>query len=175
MALSATQYCSFYRQFLRHGHRALGLTGLQTKTYTIALRQRFRNRRLRPSTSVVSGQAEEEEEMERLQNTVLFIQNAAAAAAGPVGGAGRQGVQGAFEKKLLKQLVHIEYGVQKSATRTGYSHASALATSASATADGAAQPKSKGTLKKKPDHGSAAMDLYTQVVGELNDSMKMCI
>lgn len=70
MSLSPTELRTHYRKLLRLGHRAFGFFGPNVKVYESELRSRFK-----PSS--VSVCQDVNELRERLNNTEMFVENAA--------------------------------------------------------------------------------------------------
>lgn len=143
-------YRHFYRQFIRAGHKALGLTGLHTKVYTNALRRRFSQ----PQTSSL----DHETWRPRLENTLQLIMNAVSR---------EQQRAPHFETILLLKLVHYEYNVQKLA-RMGLISPNCLSVSSSSSPSSFSSPSYKAPVEN-------ALNSYAVLVNDLNRTMNMCL
>ena len=192
------EWRTFYRQFLRYGHQALGLKGLETKIYTAGLRRRFAVAS-RPSSSLENpttsnnnknndtiSSYDRETWVPKLQNTLQLIRNAAVlTSASPSdlqnikdktkhnGGGGYP-----MEKLVLKQLVHYEYGIEKYLkTRPDMNDwVSRTLKGNTAEARVSVNPLNGGGKEKRGDLETAmALQAYYLLIRELNESMNMCI
>lgn len=175
MSLQAHEWRFYYRQFLRAGHKALGLTGLQTRIYTLSLRRRFRSLPVSTSTTNNAAQYDRELWIPKMQNTLLLVQNASASSIETNG-------KYPLEKQVLKQMVHFEYGFIKGKQKIEITPSmTVISTPTSATPGTSDTPDTPDTpgKKKKQKTGDIETNMmvqsYIQLIQDLNKSMNMCI